>query len=193
MRGSRRRWCGGGARRRWRMCGGARRWRGPGCLRRRWMSHRGTGRWATAAGAFMLTDFRADLRAGSGCRRADLGAGGGWGRADLRAWSGNRRTGFIARSSRRIAGTYDPVTLWLHRRDRLARMRRNSAWTFKLRGMRGRSDRGMAVIVVERKRRIFRRRVHVVRLLGRRRNVTLFFRGKLLGRWLRCRSPVPPL
>ena len=45
------------------MCGGARRWRrwrGPRCLRRRWMSHRGTVRWATAAGAFMLTDFRAD-------------------------------------------------------------------------------------------------------------------------------------
>jgi hypothetical protein len=80
------------------------------------------------------------------------------------------------------------MTLWLHRRDRLARMRRNNAWTFKLRGMRGRRDRGMALIVVERKRRIFRRSLHVVRLLGRRSNVTLFFRGKLLGRWLRCRS-----
>ena len=136
-----------GARRGWRRGGAQRRRRGPRCLRRRWMSHPGTGRWATAAGAFMLTDFGADLRAGSGC----LIASQRWPHCQDRPSCPGvvPPDRFCYRNGRRIAGTYDPVTLRLHRCDRLARMRRNNAWTFKLRRMRGRRDRGMAVIVVE--------------------------------------------
>jgi len=78
------------------------------------------------------------------------------------------------------------MTLRRHSRDWLAWMRRNNAWAIKLRRMRGGRDRGLAVIVVERKRRIFRRRLHVACLLGRRRYVPLFFHGELFGRWLRC-------
>ena len=140
--------------------------------------------WATAGAAFVLANVGCHFTAGSGYLVAR--SSGRIARTDLRTGSSRRRTGLATRNSRRIAGASNPMTLWRHRRDRVARMGRNNAWTFKLRRMRGGRDRGMTVIVVERKRRIFRRRLHVARLFGRRLYVPLFFHGELFGRWLRC-------
>jgi hypothetical protein len=80
------------------------------------------------------------------------------------------------------------MALRRHSRDRLARLGRNNAWTFKLPRMCGGRDSRMAVIVVERKRRVFRRCLHVLRLRGRRRDVTLVCGGKLLRSRPRCRA-----
>ena len=103
---------------------------------------------ATASGAaFVLANVGSNFTAGSGYLVAL--SGGRIARTDLRAGSGRRRTDFATRNSRRIAGANDPMTLRRHSRDWLARMRRNNAWTIKLRRMRSGRDRGMTVVVVE--------------------------------------------
>ena len=57
------------------------------------------------------------------------------------------------------------------RGNRRTRMRGSDAGTAQLRRVCGRRNGGMALIVVERQRRIFRRHLHVLRLLRRRRHV----------------------
>ena len=77
------------------------------------------------------------------------------------------------------------MTLRRHSRDWLARMRRNNAWTIKLRRMRGGRDRGMAVIVVERKRGSFAAAC-TLRVCSVSALRAAVFHGELFGRWLRC-------
>jgi hypothetical protein len=75
------------------------------------------------------------------------------------------------------------MTLRHHRGDRLAWMRSNNARSVELCGMWSGRDCRMALIVVKRKRRIFRRHLHVARLLGGWCDVMLICCGQLL----RCR------
>ena len=108
-------------------------------------------------------------------------------------------TGFCTLTRRRrvagrcAAGMTDVVALRGNRGNRRTRMRGDDAGTAHLRRVRGRRNGGMAVIVVERQRRIFRRHLHVLRLLRRRRHVLLVDGGNLLRRRLRCRATAPPL
>jgi hypothetical protein len=46
--------------------------------------------------------------------------------------------------------------------------------------MSGRCDGRMALIIVERKRRVFRSSLHILRLRGRRRHMMLVRSGKML-------------
>jgi hypothetical protein len=74
------------------------------------------------------------------------------------------------------------MALRLDRGNRRTRMRGGNAGTVQLRRVCGRRNGGMAVITVERQRRIFRRHLHVLRLLRRRRHVLLTGGGNLLWR-----------
>ena len=91
-------------------------------------------------------------------------------------------------AGRGAAGATDVVALRGNRGNRRTRMRGNNAGTAQLRRVRGRRNGGMALIVVERQRRIFRRHLHVLRLLRRRRHVLLVGGGNLLRRRLRRRA-----
>ena len=76
------------------------------------------------------------------------------------------------------------------------RLRRNNARAFELRMRSSRNSR-MAVIVIERKRWVLRRCLHVLLLRGRRRDVVLVDGGKLLRPWrvrqcAYCGQPPPP-
>src|SRR6476620_2207105 len=108
-------------------------------------------------------------------------------------------TGFCTLTRRRrvagrcAAGMTDVVALRGNRGNRRTRMRCDDAGTAHLRRVRGRRNGGMAVIVVERQRRIFRRHWHVLRLLRRRRHVLLVDGGNLLRRRLRCRATAAPI
>ena len=108
-------------------------------------------------------------------------------------------TGFFTLTRRRrvagrcAAGMTDVVALRGNRGNRRTRMRGDDAGTAHLRRVRGRRNGGMAVIVVERQRRIFRRYSHVLRLLRRRRHVLLVDGGNLLRRRLRCRATGAPI
>ena len=108
-------------------------------------------------------------------------------------------TGFCTLTRRRrvagrcAAGMTDVVALRGNRGNRRTRMRGDDAGTAHLRRVRGRRNGGMAVIVVERQRRIFRRHLHVLRLLRRRRHVLLVDGGNLLRRRLRCRATGAPI
>jgi hypothetical protein len=106
---------------------------------------------------------------------------------------GIARTGFRTLTRRRVAGrcatgTTDMMALRLDRGNRRTRMRGNDAGAVQLRRVRGRRNGGMALIVVERQRRIFRRHLHVLCLLRRRRYVLLIGGGNLLWGRLRCRT-----
>jgi hypothetical protein len=74
-------------------------------------------------------------------------------------------TRFCTLTYRRVAGrgAADVVTLRGNRGNRRTRMRGNDAGTAQLRRVRGRRNGGMALIVVERQRRILRRHLHVLR------------------------------
>jgi hypothetical protein len=100
-------------------------------------------------------------------------------------------TGFRTRrrvASRGAAGAADVMALRRDRGNRRARMRGDDAGAAQLRRVCGRRNGGMAVIVVERQSRIFRRHLHVLRLLSRRRHGLLIGGGNLLRRRLRCRT-----
>jgi hypothetical protein len=60
------------------------------------------------------------------------------------------------------------MTLRRDSSDWLTRMRCDNARSAELSGMRCGCDGRMALIVVERKRRVFRRGLHILRLRGRR-------------------------
>src|SRR5262249_21643915 len=82
----------------------------------------------------------------------------------------------------------DVVVLRGNRGNRRTRMRGSNAGTAQLRRVCGRRNGGMALIVVERQRRIFRRHLHMLRLLRRRRHVLLISGGNLLWGRLRRRT-----
>ena len=84
------------------------------------------------------------------------------------------------------AGAADVVALRGNRSNRRTRMRGDDAGTAQLRRVRGRRNGGMTLIVVERQRWIFRRNLHVLGLLPRRRHVMLAGGGNLLWCRLRC-------
>ena len=86
-------------------------------------------------------------------------------------------------------GAADIMTLRGNRGNRRTRMRGDEAGTAQLRRVRGRRNGGMALIVVERQRRIFRGRLYVLRLLRRRRHVLLIGGGNLPWCRLRCCTP----
>ena len=143
-------------------------------------------------------------------KRRGVGSGGDFcARGGRRLHAGKR---VIARQSRSVAGTgfctltgrrrvagrcaagmTDVVALRGNRGNRRTRMRGDDAGTAHLRRVRGRRNGGMAVIVVERQRRIFRRYLHVLPLLRRRRHVLLVDGGNLLRRRLRCRATAAPI
>ena len=97
------------------------------------------------------------------------------------------RTGFCTR--RHIAGrrAADVVALRRDRRNRRAWVSGDDTGAAQLRRVCGRRNGGMALIIVERQRRIFRRHLHVLRLLRRRRHV-LVGGGNLLRRRPRRRA-----
>jgi hypothetical protein len=98
------------------------------------------------------------------------------------AWTGFRTLSCRRFAGRCAAGATDMVTLRIDRGNRRTRMRGDNAGTVQLRRVCGSRNGGMAVIVVERQRRIFRRHLHVLRLLRRRRYVLLTGGGNLLRR-----------
>jgi hypothetical protein len=98
------------------------------------------------------------------------------------AWTGFRTFTCRRVAGRCAAGATDMMALRLDRGNRRTRMRGDNAGTVQLRRVCGRRNGGMAVIVVERQRRIFRRHLHVLRLLRRRRHVLLIGGGNLLRR-----------
>jgi hypothetical protein len=103
-------------------------------------------------------------------------------------------TGFCTR--RRSRGAADATDVMASRRDRgnrRTRMRGDDAGTAQLRRACGRRNGGMALIVVERQRRIFRSHLHVLRLLRRRRHTLLLGGGNLLRRRLRRRAAGAPI
>ena len=98
-------------------------------------------------------------------------------------------TGFCTR--RRSRGAADATDVMASRRNRgnrRTRMRGDDAGTTQLRRVCGRRNGGMALIVVERQRRIFRSHLHVLRLLRRRQHALLVDSGNLLRRRLRRRA-----
>ena len=72
--------------------------------------------------------------------------------------------------------------------DWLTRMGRNNAGAAELRRMRRGRDGWMTLIVIERKRRVLRRCLHILRLRGGRRHVMLIGGGNLLRRRMRGRA-----
>ena len=91
---------------------------------------------------------------------------------------------------RRSHGAADAPNVMAMRRDRgnrRTRMRGDDAGTTQLRRVCSRRNGGMALIFVERQRRIFRSHLHVLRLLRRRRHTLLVGGGNLLRRRLRRR------
>ena len=104
-------------------------------------------------------------------------------------------TGSCTLTWRRVAGhgapgAADVVALRGNRSNRRTRMRGDDAGTAQLRRVRGRRNGGMTLIVVERQRWIFRRNLHVLSLLPRRRHVLLAGGGNLLWCRLRCCTAV---
>jgi hypothetical protein len=87
---------------------------------------------------------------------------------------GIARTGFCTRrriASHGAAAATDVVALRGNRGNRRTRMRGDDTRAAQLRRVCGRRNGGMTLIVVERQRRIFRRHLHMLRLLRRRRHV----------------------
>src|ERR1700722_13498393 len=116
--------------------------------------------------ALVLAHFAAGLTARADCCVA-------WSRwraagDDLIALTGRRVAGayLVARQGCRIAWGSLPMTFRRHSGNRLARARPNDPRSRKQCGVCGRRDGRVAVIAVERQRRIFRRRFHVARLLN---------------------------
>jgi hypothetical protein len=98
-------------------------------------------------------------------------------------------TGFCTR--RRYHGAADATDVMASRCDRgnrRTRMRGDDAGTAQLRRVCGCRNGGMALIVVERQRRIFRSHLHVLRLLRCRRHTLLVGGGNLLRRRVRRRA-----
>jgi hypothetical protein len=87
--------------------------------------------------------------------------------------NGRAGTGFRTLTCRRVAGRgaagATDLVVWGNRGNRRTRMRGDDAGTTQLRRVCGRRNGRMALIVVQRQRRIFRRHLHVLRLLRRRR------------------------
>jgi hypothetical protein len=96
-------------------------------------------------------------------------------------------TGFRTLTCRRVTGrcaadATDTMALRLDGGNRRTRMRGDNAGTVQLRRVCGRRNGGMTLIVVERQCRIFRRHLHMLRLLWRRRHVLLTGGRNLLRR-----------
>ena len=115
--------------------------------------------------------------------------------ARKRVIAGKRRriagTGLCTSVSRRFGGrgAADIVTLRSNGSNRRTRMRGDDPGAAQLRRVRGRRNGGMALIVVERQRRIFRGRLYVLRLLRCLRHVLLIGGGNLLWCGLRYCTP----
>jgi len=116
--------------------------------------------------ALVVAHFAAGLTARADCCVA-------WSRwraagDDLIALTGRRVAGayLVARKGCRIAWSSLPMTFRRHSGNRLARARPNDPRSRKQCGMCGRRNGRVAVIAVERQRRIFSRRFHVARLLN---------------------------